>query len=123
MNYGIGNGGGFGVSIPLNGYSAIQSFTPYQTQGLSNPQGGSWVQPTIGYSQPSYGQQSAGLGYGQPINQGWPTIQSPEWSRQTYLPPQQTYYQPPQQYGFNSLPLRPGCGNCGHTKPVIRRDW
>ena len=123
MNYGIGNGGGFGVSIPLNGYSGSQSFTPYQTQGSSNAQIGSWGQPAMGYNQPSYGQQSAGWTYGQPINQGWPTIQSPVWSGQTYLPPQQTYYPPPQQYGFNSLPLRPGCGNCGHTRPVIRRDW
>ena len=123
MNYGIGNGGGFGVSIPLSGYSRSQSFPPYQTQGWSNHQTTSWGQPTIGYSQPSYGQHTTGWGYNHPINQGWSTMHSSGWSGQTYLQPQQTYYPPPQHYGFNSLPLRPGCGNCGHTKPVIRRDW
>ena len=129
MNYGIGNGGGFGVSVPLGGYNNTQAYSPYQTQGWTTLQGGSnWGQPTLGYSQPVYTQQSSGWanqrwGYNQPVNQGWTTMQPSSWSGQSYYPPSQTYYPPPQQYGYSPMSFVPGCGNCGHTKPVIRRDW
>lgn len=128
MNYGIGPGGGFGVSVPLGGYTYGQSYSPYQTQGWNGMQGsGNWSQHAIGHSQPGYNQQSAGwknieLGYGQPVNHGWTSIQPTGWSGQPYSTPQ-AFYSPPQQYGYPPMPLMPGCGNCGHTKPVIRRDW
>jgi hypothetical protein len=41
MNYGIGQGGGFGVSIPINGYIT--------NQGYNYSQNNNWVQMEIGY--------------------------------------------------------------------------
>ncbi len=122
MNYGIGTGGGFGVSIPLNGFGTNQSFAPYQSQSWNGMQGGTWAQSSMGYSQPTYGQPS-GWNYSQPTNHGWSTLQPSPWPGQAYVQSQQTNYPPPQQYGFHSTSFAPGCGNCGHTKPVIRRDW
>ena len=110
MNYGIGNGGGFGMSIPLNGFGTNQSFAPYQSQSWKGMQGGTWTQSSMGYSQPAYGQPS-GWNYSQPTNHGWSTLQPTSWPGQAYVQPQ------------HSMPFTPGCGNCGHTKPVIRRDW
>jgi hypothetical protein len=122
MNYGIGAGGGFGVSVPLNRFADNHSFAPYQPQPGNGMQGATWSQPTIGYSQPAYGQTS-GWYYTQPTNQAWSTVQPTAWSGQTYVQPHQAHYPPPQQYSFHSMPFTPGCGNCGHTKPAIRRDW
>jgi len=134
MNYGIGQGGGFGVSIPINGYSTNQGYNYNQNSNWTP--NGNWGQPSNqswGYSQPVYTHQNTSLntshspqgwGYNQPLNQGWNTVQPSGWSGQSYSTSQPVYFQPPQQqYGFHSMPFMSGCGNCGKSTPTIRRDW
>lgn len=127
MNYGISPGGGFGVSIPFSGYGSTQGYTPYQGQSWGNTT--TYTQPSMGYSYTTtnrgspYQQQYPS--YSQPQTQGWTTMQ-PQGYNQAYSTPQQVYYQPPppqQSFGYGYPSFMPGCGNCGHTKPMVRRDW
>jgi hypothetical protein len=129
MNYGIAPGGGFGMSVPLNGYSSYQGINYNQGQWGSMPQQ-TWTSQTMqgwGYASQPNGywntNQTQGWGYSQPLNTGWNNIQ-PTGYGQTLSNPL-PYYNTPQiqNYGFPSIPMMGGCGNCGHTKPVIRRDW
>lgn len=121
FNYGIAPGGGFAYQVPTNGYSSNQAQYYGQPQRLATT---GWVQPQ--YSQmPSNGYlnyQTQGMSFSQPTNQGWMPVRSSGWIQPSY---QQNYshggYHQHQSY---NLPfIGGGCGNCGSSVPMIRRDW
>lgn len=121
FNYGIAPGGRFAYQVPVNGYVSSQNHYMSQQPVWTPQQTGGWVQPQY-QPQPSFSNyQTQGVSYIQPVNQGWVPIKSQGY----FSTPQPTYQYP--QYSstpYYGMPVMGGgCGNCGSSVPMIRRDW
>lgn len=136
FNYGIAPGGGYAYQMPVNGYSANQPQYYSQPTTYRSPTTSGWVQPQYTPVQSSgfTNYQTPNVSYSQPVNQGWVPVQNTGW----YNTPQQSYqqsYQHSHNHGYQhshgytngyNMPYMGGgggCGNCGSSVPMIRRDW
>lgn len=130
FNYGIAPGGGFTYQTPVNGYQSNQGQYYNQSQKIILSTTTGWVQPQFSNVQPTgftnYHPQN--MSYGQPVQTGWIPLQNSGWhstSQPIYQQPQIQTYNPNHGYshGYGMPFIGGGCGNCGTSAPMIRRDW
>ena len=130
FNYGIAPGGGFAYQDPVNGYRSNQGQFYNQPQKFIPSTTTGWVQPQFSNVQhtgfTNYHPQN--ISYSQPAQSGWIPIQNSGWQSTSQPVYQQSHmhtYYPNQGYnqGYGMPFVGGGCGNCGTSFPMIRRDW
>lgn len=130
FNYGIAPGGGFAYQVPVNGYQSNQGQYYNQSQKFIPSTTTGWVQPQFSNVQPTgfTNYHTQNMSYGQSVQTGWIPLQNSGWhstSQPIYQQPQMHTYNLSHGYshGYGMPFIGGGCGNCGTSAPMIRRDW
>ena len=126
FNYGIAPGGGFAYQVPINGYSNNQPQYYNQPQKFTSTPTTGWVQSQYIPVKPTRfsNYQPQNISYSQPVQAGWIPVQNSGWVNTPQPVYQQSYIQGfhhNQNYGVPFI--GGGCGNCGSSVQMIRRDW